>query len=666
VAPRLAIVHTGEGNGWVGKGWSFGFGAVTRDLREGVPQDLMNINQGKYMLNGSPLLWDAGQGRYRTEIENHQHITYGGGAWTVKDPDGTVSVYDQAVTAYDRNNNSIGTREWLVGSVTDPRGNAIYFRYASGNVRYPTKVYWGRPASTGVWHAVRFVSTGPRPDVRISYATGSKVIEDQRLQSLGVYFNTASDGSGGSLVRTYSLSYDNSSITGASRLSRVLETGPAGDVAGQTRVTTFTYTNSSAGLTNQLGFLNGLKDGQTGDSFLQTKWSRHSIEGPYGDSYHLRGEYKGNTMVADIDNDGIPEFIEGQGGWTGTGSGAAKVWTYGSGGSWIYEPSFTVPTAFRRISNIECCGEALETRDLGARFLDLDRDGDQDLLVSYAYNGTAATDRAWINGNPKGTVWTEINGFALPLTHDTNEQLYFSHYRQDSGVRVADVNGDGHPDLIHAYGPEIMIWPPEGYEYARGFVFGGAGPNGNDCFPPTEFPRPPDGTGVYLKNGTAAQWVFNSGYALPAYVSFVGLVPVEPGDWDCPDGTNIRHTDQGPQRQSFPALLDSDLGTQLLDVNGDGLPDIVKATSYLYGQDCVDTIQGGPGCSQFTSLGNGVYINTGRGWAQDPNATWSADIAQIGVYLHTRDRRCTVDCKVPWTLLDINDDGLPEILKSST
>jgi Salmonella virulence plasmid 65kDa B protein len=146
-APGLQIVYSGEGNGWVGKNWSFGFGAITRDTREGVPTSLLNPPGGAFMLNGVALVARSGN-RYRTEIEAHQFITYDSASntWTVKNPDGRVSAYSVPVAA----NAVSGTREWLLGSVTDTMGNQIRYLYQwnnPGTTLYPQAIVWGSSGS---------------------------------------------------------------------------------------------------------------------------------------------------------------------------------------------------------------------------------------------------------------------------------------------------------------------------------------------------------------------------------------------------------------------------------------------------------------------------------------------------------------------------------------
>ena len=354
-APRMAISYSGGGSGWVGKGWSLSFGSISRDTRDGVPQNLSGVGANdRFLLNGMRLVRQGSTNRYRTEIEGDQYISYdsSNNRWTVREPDGTRSDYSVQVTAYDRSGNNIGIREWLLGSVTDTLGNTITYSYTpsypTGGIRYPSSVTWGSP---GTKTARFFLDV--RPDKRTSYSEGCRVFDDQRLKTIDVAFGPPTSET---ILRRYTLIYGVSGTTGASLLTSITESGLNG--AGPARTTQFTYTVDTVNLQNNASFVNQLKT-LTGESFLQTEWSRHSVGGPDEEHYHRKGEYKGNVMVADLDNDGIPELIRGAGGDSGSHSGTASVvWTYGPGGVWTQSSALKVPSAFRDLGyDYDCCNE---------------------------------------------------------------------------------------------------------------------------------------------------------------------------------------------------------------------------------------------------------------------------------------------------------------------
>ena len=202
-APQIALTHTGGGNGPVGKGWSLSFGAVSRDASEGVPQNLNGVGANdRFLLNGVRLVRQGATSRYRTEIERHQHITYdaANNKWVVLEPNGTRSEYSAAVTAYDKGGANLGTRAWLLGSVSDTRGNTVTYQYTSsypsGGIRYPSEVTWGAPGTKRVTFTLE-----SRPDKRTSYAEGSRVFDDQRISRIDVIFGPGT----GTVLRRYTL-----------------------------------------------------------------------------------------------------------------------------------------------------------------------------------------------------------------------------------------------------------------------------------------------------------------------------------------------------------------------------------------------------------------------------------------------------------------------------
>jgi RHS repeat-associated protein len=673
-APSVALVYTGEGSSWTGKGWSLGFGAVTRDTRKGVPPNFAGASVGDFLLNGTLLVKDGS--RYRTEIESHQHITYvpgqNGGAWLVVSPDGTHSEYAEAVPALSLDGSVLGTREWLLTMVMDTAGNTLRYFYewepGSGTVKYPRRIVWG--GAGGSFNAVRF-ETGSRADRRPSFATGSKVVEDRRLASIEVAYGTNATGAGGDVLRKYVLQHSYSASTGVLRLDSIQELGLDAATSPEERKTQFTYTSGGGNLTQPQEMGNA---GQFVDegAVLHTRILEFHNPGPLHDKYGTLAQRKNNVEVADINNDGIPEYIQGKGGAQGEedsacepqfcppGAGDSKVWTLSQNLVWTPDASLNVPATFRHGSG--------PTEDYGARFLDVDGDGTQDLLFSYiGYRkvtsnygslGTYQGSVAWLNNlSPKGGAWTKDTELALP------PGLRFSYYGQDSGVRIADVNGDGLPDIIHAYDARMSS---VGGSYVSARTISG-------CYDSDARLQPPgvnEGR-VYLMDRATKKWPSTPSLELPAGIFFVGPIPVDERRWRCPDLIGLSTCDG---RMEQKATIEADLGVQIIDVNGDGLPDIVKATSYKYGcappegcnvEECnASTYMGDPVAQ------NGVWLNTGQGWAryEETNAQgsthdpWSTSLLSIaGIRLHARDTLCKVECGPDFVLLDYNDDGLPDI-----
>ncbi len=180
-------------------------------------------------------------------------------------------------------------------------------------------------------------------------------------------------------------------------------------------------------------------------------------------------------------------------------------------------------------------------KDLGVRVADINGDGKSDLI-----KGTAAERKTWLRTD---SGWVEDLNWQVPSS------AYFTDSSgNDMGVRIADVNGDGMPDLVRGYGTINTIWI-----------------------------------------NTGKGWIADSAWQLPSGVSFVS------------------------SSQST--------GTMLVDVDGDGLTDIVQSDGTT----------------------RNTWINTGAGWVQD--SSWAVP---SGVNL--KDYSASLD--------DVNGDGAIDIVNA--
>lgn len=193
-------------------------------------------------------------------------------------------------------------------------------------------------------------------------------------------------------------------------------------------------------------------------------------------------------------------------------------------------------------ANQQCTFTPYDYKDAGVRAADVNSDGKTDMI-----EGTDTERRTWIN---TGTGWLEDSSWSLP------QDMHFIALsdRKDRGVRIADANGDGLPDLFRADGPTRTAWI-----------------------------------------NTGKGWVQDNTWLIPPEASFISS--------------------------------GNDMGVALIDINGDGLPDILKSD----------------GSTRI------VWINTGKGWSQDSSWTIPGDITLKGV-------GSAID--------DINGDGMPDLIKA--
>lgn len=279
--------------------------------------------------------------------------------------------------------------------------------------------------------------------------------------------------------------------------------------------------------------------------------------------------------------------------------------------------------------------------DLGVRFIDLDGDGRVDIIYSRLVrdnSGTHVVSGAYLNKGPDAPkVWVQSTSYApqVPFVVMPGVANNASTYTAQTQVQLIDVNGDGLPDLVFNYtDPQNPATRKSGVCLNTGT---GWAANLNDC---TKISVPVPLDQVETDPTVSIQYVDLNGDGLTdIVVTHVG------GGATCTYiGTGVdplkETTAWAPCSSDWtvptPAIATQpgDPGYRLADVNGDGLPDIV----YNWGQGH-----------------SGIYINTGSGWWIPPaNSNWAfpqpfslPDGTDSGV-----------------RIIDVNGDGLPDVILS--
>ncbi|WP_237067297.1 RHS repeat-associated core domain-containing protein [Microbulbifer guangxiensis] len=237
VVPDISLNYSSQsGNGLVGYGWGIGgLSAVTR-CRQTLGQDgqarpITWTAEDRFCLDGQRLLVVEGEygepgSRYRTEIDSFALMQAHGGEagnpayFTVERKDGSISYYGRDGDA--RQDTGQGTLSWAISTFEDSVGNRIEFIYASDGgqrvreIRY-AYVSPGRSRDTGYGARVIFDYESRSDPIR-GYTAGELLETRKRLTTVRIH---NSSGSGMQEVRRYELGYLNYPADRLSRLERI-------------------------------------------------------------------------------------------------------------------------------------------------------------------------------------------------------------------------------------------------------------------------------------------------------------------------------------------------------------------------------------------------------------------------------------------------------------
>jgi RHS repeat-associated protein len=657
--PQVALGYSSgdaRRNGPLGVGWRLDVGPamIERSTRDGAPRfDASD----EFELAGQRLRETGTPGRY--VAENHdfsriEHLTAGGNYWRVLRPDGTRLYYGFApgsdpltgsilysiqVDATDPTSSvcpdpfaPCTTREtivdplvpfaWYLDRIEDRNGNVIRLQWEDlfdRGMRYLTAITYSEhvagstsqvPAFGGAndgsltrQRAILFQYDLLRTDFLPSYRTGFPRQISYRLAQI----DATTDAS---LVRRYLLEYEQSPASGRSRLVVVRERDASGSAANE-RVHEFSY-----------------GDGGTpvGGSFWSVKDSRWAL--PAGLQFVSGGADQGIRLL-DVNTDGYPDVVRARSGTRRTYLGGPDGFDSTDTGSWALPFDVVGSSGYN-----------------GVVFGDFDGDGRQDLLRRLIQVtginehsescGSSGTNRHHeVVSGSQGTFVdndTRINtgsGWALDASQAPGYERYTTSkfslignadscpYEYvptadrvsglsagfDQGARVLDMNSDGRDDLV----------------YYRGLTGGrtvGTTFHSVDETRAGTILNSEAGLGAGTSNFTHysltdAYLDFNSqGYSNPLYQVDHSRFYDQP-EWQIPEYSSpfgFSWSNLNTCKATSNVLAGAHSGKErMVDVNGDGLPDILEHVMDLEVDEGILYIN-----AEVTR----AFVNNGYGWKQ--------------------------------------------------
>jgi hypothetical protein len=580
VQPDLHLIYnnqTADTMTQVGYGWSLNIPYIQRINKTGV-DNLYTSTYFTSSISGELATTSIATSTFKAKVDTGDFMSYtfDGTVWIAVDKNGTTYKFSTtSASRVDDPTNSTHIYRWMLEEVRDTNNNYIKYQYTKTNgVVYPSKIIYTGNGTTDGSLEVSFTRQA-RLDHATSTVTGFALATGDAISTITIKNNSTT-------LRYYTLGYSPSVTNGRTMLTSVTETGrdSTGTVTSLPP-TQFNYSLPYAGGWSLLNigtnnfYLNNYRifsvfdvngDGHadvlqsderfdgSGTFYLSsgtsTSWAPVSTS-TWSVPSTFRSEQAGNVgyAIADFNGDGYPDLLNDQE-YSGASAGGVNVYLNNKTNGWVSSPAYAPPSSVKYVTSPSLAGFVAT---------DVNGDGLADIVGTFNNTGNVSDsfNQVFINNGPRG--WS-TGTWTLP----SSVHLYISGSNPTPLSIVADINGDGLPDILTQYGSPGQMY-------------------------------------VYINNGVNG-WT-------------------QDPNW------------------TVPGIANNDLGSSIIDVNGDGLPDLVQRnTGYANG------------------YASGVYLqkSDGAGWSSSPDSRFNIpyDIGFNGSGM-------TV-------FSDITGDGLPDILNINT
>lgn len=459
MAPSLSIDYSSQaGPGLVGIGGSLsGLSAVGRCpktiAQDGATSEIAYDDTDRFCLDGQRLVavsgvYGADQTEYRTELDSLTRIvSYGRqglGPASFRAWMKSGQILDFGTTASSRIEVSGGTtvRTWAVAKIADRYTNSIDVAYSENNAAgsfVPTKVSFGANATRATAHTGSIVLQYESVRAPVQYVGGAPISNPLRLSRVLSY-------AGAAVVRDYRLAYETSGPLAQSRLTSVTECdSPTSNVCLQP--TTFEWQDPKPLTGTPASWGTGVVDGVLlGDFNADGKTDLAKVLFP-------------DVMVALSTGTSFGAWTKWASVAGGTGDSTYVGDINGDGKADIYLaslPSHNAPQVVALLSN----GSSFTPVNTGidnywftgnnwvkAFAADVNNDGRSDLVAVQFYPSTTVV--AWVS---------RVTGTTIPAT-PYSQVTYNSPL---TPLAVSDATGDGASDVTGVMSGKVVLKPFSG------------------------------------------------------------------------------------------------------------------------------------------------------------------------------------------------------------
>ena len=421
VAPKLSLEYNSQGgNGLLGVGWNLaGLSVITRCgariATDGMRGGVNYTSADRFCMDGQRLLSSSGTygaagSVYRTELDSFSQVTANGtqgvgpASFTVKTKSGLTLQYGGTIDSAISVVGSSTIRLWALNKVSDSVGNFMTVSYTTDAVNgsyYPASINYTGNGAQSPSNSVAFGYVA-RSDQIPLYTGGAMVKNTQLLSSIKSYAN-------GQLVKTYLLSYKSQTFgSQLSALTGVQEIFADGSTLPATQFNWPGYLDFSSACTSNCGQI-----------FATTPISSiadTTVVAPAASTTQWQ------MVAGDLTGDGRNDLV----GYLVSGA-TMQVQAWLSNGL----GSFTKAATMTPVN--------LGASSMGANLLigDINGDGIPDLVVPTCNSSNGNLSVSILKGNGDGTFGTPVT-----TTYAGNVCTGIGNFR------LTDQNGTGQSDLM--------------------------------------------------------------------------------------------------------------------------------------------------------------------------------------------------------------------------